>query len=78
MSSTLNVEDRACLEAIGQRIRDARTKKGLSQEKFAQVCMLDRTYISDVERGTRNISILNLRKFAVGLDVSMAKLIGKM
>ena len=54
---------------VGKRIRTRRHELGLSQEKLAFKCRLHRTYISDVERGTRNISIENLEKIAKALDV---------
>jgi ribosome-binding protein aMBF1 (putative translation factor) len=41
--------EQAYLQVVGQNIREARQNLGLSQEKFALVCKLDRTYISDVE-----------------------------
>lgn len=60
--------------AFGQRVRELRTKKGLSQEALALVCELDRTYIGGVERGERNVSLLNIRKIADGLGVSAREL----
>ena len=63
--------EQAYLQVVGQKIREARQNLKLSQEKFALVCKLDRTYISDVERGERNISLLNLRKIAKALQVPM-------
>lgn len=62
------------LTRLGQRIRDGRLRLDLSQEKFALICQLDRTYISDVERGERNISLLNLVKIAKALDVHISML----
>ena len=62
------------LDFLGNRIRTFRKEKGLSQEKFAFQCNLDRTYISDIERGKRNISILNLYSIADALDVPLFKL----
>ena len=68
-------QEQAYLQVVGQSVREARQNLGLSQEKFALVCKLDRTYISDVERGERNISLLNLRKIAKGLKVPLSQLI---
>lgn len=59
---------------IGKRIRQLRTANGVSQEAFAHQCGLDRTYISSVEAGRRNISIVAIEKVAKGLDVSLAEL----
>lgn len=59
---------------LGIRIRELRTKTGLSQEKFALKIGMDRTYYSSVEAGKRNISILNIKKIADGLGVSLSEL----
>ena len=59
---------------FGNRIRELRTKTGLSQEKFALSINMDRTYFASVEAGKRNISIQNIYKIANGLNVSLNKL----
>lgn len=59
---------------IGQRIRMMRNREGYSQESFAKVCGLDRTYIAGVELGKRNISIENLNKIAEALNLTLAEL----
>jgi len=59
---------------FGDRVRDLRKQKGLSQESLALACDLDRTYIGGVERGERNISLLNIRKIADALGVSAREL----
>jgi transcriptional regulator with XRE-family HTH domain len=74
MKTTYTKKENDFLKDVGQNIRDARQSIELSQEKFAQVCKLDRTYISDVERGERNISLLNLRKIALALNVPPSEL----
>jgi len=51
-----------------------REKKGISQEKLAELAGLHRTYVSNVERGRCNISLLNIEKLAVALEVPMGKL----
>lgn len=61
-------------EEMGKRIRNIRNSKGYSQEKFAQVCGIDRTYIAGVEAGKRNISLENLYKIAQGFNMSLAEL----
>lgn len=61
-------------EEIGKRIREFRQKAGLSQEKFALKIEMDRTYLASVEAGKRNISIVNLHKIAMGLNVSLSEL----
>ena len=59
---------------FGENLRKIRLKRGISQEKLAELAGLHRTYVSSVERGERNISLINIEKLAIALDVSMAKL----
>lgn len=61
--------------AFGQRIRAIRGQQGISQEGLALQCGLDRTYISGIERGTRNPSLTNILKIATALDVPPADLL---
>lgn len=61
-------------DKIGNRIRELRTKTGLSQEKFAAKIEMDRTYFASVELGKRNIAVVNLEKIAKGLDVTLSEL----
>jgi DNA-binding XRE family transcriptional regulator len=56
-------------QQFGQRVRELRKQKDLSQEALALGCDLDRTYIGGVERGERNISLLNIHKIAEALGV---------
>ena len=51
-----------------------RKSRGLSQEGFAFECGLDRTYISGVERGKRNVSVRNIERIARALDVTISTL----
>jgi transcriptional regulator with XRE-family HTH domain len=60
--------------AFGQAIRAIRNRRGVSQESLALQCGLDRTYISGIERGTRNPSLTNILKLAAALDVRPAEL----
>ena len=55
---------------FGDRVRELRKQKGLSQEGLALACNLDRTYIGGVERGERNISIVNIYRLVEALGVS--------
>ena len=59
---------------LGQRIKELRIKTGDSQEKFALKINMDRTYYASVESGKRNISIVNIKKIANGLGVSLEEL----
>lgn len=60
-------------QAIGKRIKELRNRLGISQEELATLVELDRTYITSVERGKRNISIVNIEKLATALNVSLAE-----
>lgn len=75
MGTTYSDDEKLFLQEIGDRIRDLRTQAYLSQEKLAFACELDRTYIGSVERGERNISVLNLKKIAKALKVKPADLL---
>lgn len=59
---------------FGQRIKELRSATGLSQEKFALQIEMDRTYYVSVESGKRNISIINIKKIADGLGVTLSEL----
>ncbi len=56
---------------IGIRLRELRKATGLSQEKFAFECELDRTYIASIEQGKRNVSAVNIEKIAKALNISV-------
>ena len=62
------------LEVFGKNLRHYRLKSGISQEKFAELCGLHRTYISDIERGQRSISLTNIQKIADALKIETYKL----
>lgn len=64
-------------DVLGDNIRSARVKKGISQEELAFLCGLHRTYISDIERATRNVAIDNIEKISVALDVKASTLLDK-
>lgn len=59
---------------FGESVRKRRRKLGVSQEEFADMCSLDRTYIGGIERGERNVSLINIGKIAKGLKVSFSEL----
>jgi transcriptional regulator with XRE-family HTH domain len=63
--------------AFGEAIRQMRGEIGLSQESLAEVCDLDRTYISGIERGSRNPSLTNILKIAAALSVRPADLLAR-
>ena len=62
------------LKVFGTNVRYYRTQKGISQEKFGEMCNLHRTYISDIERFNRSISLENIQKIADALEIDTFKL----
>jgi transcriptional regulator with XRE-family HTH domain len=59
---------------FGKAVRQKRHKLGVSQEAFADLCGLDRTYIGGIERGERNVALLNIEKIAKALRLSLSEL----
>ncbi len=57
------------VEVFGKNVRRLRTQKGMSQEKFAERCGLHRTYISDIECFSRNVSLATVQRIAAALEV---------
>lgn len=56
---------------VGKRVKELRNKLGISQEELADIAELDRTYITSVECGKRNVSIVNIEKLAIALNVTL-------
>jgi transcriptional regulator with XRE-family HTH domain len=67
--------DRSILKAFGRRIKTIRSAQGISQEQLGQLAELDRTYISGIERGLRNVSLINIERLAAALEVEPAELL---
>jgi len=61
---------------FGKRLRELREAKGMSQESLAHEAGLDRTYVSSVERGKRNISLENIERLAKALGIKIKDLFG--
>lgn len=61
-------------EKFGHKIKQLREQKGYSIEYLANVANIDRTYISDIEKGKRNVSLLIIEKLAKALDVTIQEL----
>ena len=59
---------------FGKALRRQRHKLGVSQEEFADMCGLDRTYIGGIERGERNVALVNIEKIALALRLPLAQL----
>ncbi len=62
------------LKFVGKKIRDLRNRYGFSQEELGFRCNLDRTYISDIELGKRNVSLLNIQVIADALEIHISRL----
>ncbi|WP_343024998.1 helix-turn-helix transcriptional regulator [Massilia sp. MP_M2] len=67
MKNASLVDDAATLRSLGVAIRALRAERELSQEELAYLCSLDRSHMGRIERGERNVSILNLVRIAHGL-----------
>ena len=59
---------------FGKVLRVRRRKLGVSQEEFADICGLDRTYVGGIERGERNLGLVNIEKLARALKISLSEL----
>lgn len=68
------MSDSTILKRLGQRIRTLRIEAGLTQEELAFRAGLDRSYVGGVERGERNISLLNLNLIAEALNTTISSL----
>jgi transcriptional regulator with XRE-family HTH domain len=60
---------------FGRRLRELRIERRLSQEKLAELVELHRNYVGGIERGERNVGLLNIVKLARGLNIRTAKLV---
>ena len=60
---------------FGKALRARRHKLGVSQEEFADLCGLDRTYVGGIERGERNVALVNIEKLARALKISLSELL---
>ena len=63
------------LRLLGQKIRAERVSKGWSQEELAEKAGLHRTYIGMIERAEKNLTVVNLNRIAVALDLSIRDLL---
>lgn len=70
-----SIDDKKFLRTLGERIRAQREARGLTQQQLGDRCQLHRTFVGSVERGERNVAILNLRLIAQTLRVSLAELL---
>ena len=70
-------DEQKLLNKLANKIKSQRNKLGLSQEKLAEACNFDRTYISLLERAKRNPSYLSLKKLCNGLEVELSDLLNE-
>lgn len=63
------------LVKFGEKVREGRVKRGLTQEKLGKIAGMHRTYIGAVERGEKNLTLTNLHKIAKALKVKIVKLL---
>ena len=63
--------DNVFLKWFGSRIRKFRHQKNLSQEELAELVGIDRTYVGGVERGERNLSLINIKKLSDALGIKI-------
>lgn len=69
------ISNKQFLIFLGQKVREVRIKKGISQEQLGELAKVHRTYVGMIERGEKNITIFNLRKFAEALGLHVRDLI---
>lgn len=74
-SNFFGVAANPSLEKFGDRIRKLRKARGLSQEELAELAGLHRNYIGGIERGERNIALLNIMRLAKALKISPSELL---
>lgn len=63
------------LVKFGDKIREERVKRGLSQEKLGEIAKVHRTYVGMIERAEKNITLTNIEKFAKALGIKISDLV---
>lgn len=66
-------DEKVLLVAFGERVRVLRKQAGISQEELGGRAGLHRTYVADVERGARNLSLVSINKLANGLNIALSQ-----
>jgi transcriptional regulator with XRE-family HTH domain len=69
------ISKKEILVKFGERVREIRKAKGLSQEELAHKANLHRTYIGMIERGEKNITLVNIEKIAQALEIEIEDLL---
>lgn len=75
---SLSAERGRVTQTFGERVRARRLELGLSQEDLADACGLHRTYIGSLERGERNVSLINIVRIAEGLRIDPGRLVWRL
>lgn len=68
--------EKTCIQ-LGKMVRALREERGLSQEEFAGLCGVHRTYMGSIERGERNISMKNILRISAALEIKPSELLAK-
>ena len=68
------MEKEALAKRFGELVRRLRSEKGYSQERFAEVCRIDRSYMGMIERAEVNVTLAIIAKLARGLDLTLSSL----
>jgi transcriptional regulator with XRE-family HTH domain len=71
---SIKTDNNGRLRKLGEVIRSARLERGLSQEALADAAGIDRSHMGKIERGERNVSLLNIARVSDALNVSVASL----
>ena len=72
VGTALNLKIMNIKEKFGLKVRALRDEKGFSIEKLANISNVDRNYISDIEKGERNVSLEIIEKILIALDIDFA------
>jgi transcriptional regulator with XRE-family HTH domain len=73
-----SLTDKKFLRDLGDRVRQKRLERGWTQDQLGEKCSLHRTFIGSVERGERNVSILNLKLISGVLRVRLSELVDQL
>jgi transcriptional regulator with XRE-family HTH domain len=60
-------------EKFGERVKELRAEKKISQEKLGNIANIDRTYMNSLENGRRNVSLVNIEKILSALEVDLSE-----
>ncbi len=77
MPKNYSPEELELLQRVGEILRSHRTRCGLTQERAAELAGINVTYLSDVERGKRNVSLLNLARLAEAYNLQLGEVLQK-